>query len=455
MKAFIFRIEEINPLLNCVIDNRYNEALKEAAEADDLIASGKLSSEQLARHKPFLGVPITTKDNIAVKDLLFSAGMWSRKEVRANEDSDAIALMRNAGAIPFALTNVPELCMWWETVNTIYGKTNNPYDTNRTSGGSSGGEGAIQASGGSPFGLGSDIGGSIRIPSLFNGVFGHKPSRNIVSNVNCFPQPTGEQDSFNGIGPICKYASDMKPVLKILAGEKADILRLDEPVDLSQIRFFYQSNDGGSEFVNPLDEDQQTAVDKVIEYLKSFTTPMELSLNTFKESYGIWYASMKDSEGSGFDHRFTNNEGHINPWIELLKWFFGQSKHTIFAINLIILEQMSVGYGSTEQKLMVKKRDALRDKLSELLGDDGILLYPTHPTCALYHYESLFRPHNFSYTGIFNVLGLPATNVPLGLGAKQGLPTGIQVVANINQDRLCFAVAEELEKVFGGWTALK
>lgn len=452
MNAFILRIKEINPLLNCVIDYRYNDALEEAVEADNLIASGTFSVEELVKQKPFLGVPISTKDNIAVKDLLISAGMYSRRKIRAEQNSDAMGLMRNAGAIPFALTNVPELCMWWESINTIFGKTNNPYDINRTPGGSSGGEGAIQASGGSPFGLGSDIGGSIRIPSSFNGVFGHKPSMNIVSNGNCFPQPTGEQNSFNGIGPICRFASDMKPILKILAADKSYILKLDEPVDITQIRYFYQLNDGGSTFVSPVDEDQKTSINKVIKFLKSFTTPTEIKLAAFKEAYGIWYSNMKDNSGIGFEHRFMNNQGIMNPWTELLKWFFGKSEHTIFAINLVILDQMSVSYGTPKHRLMVKKRDELRDQLSEFLGDDGVLIYLSHPTCALYHYESLFRPHNFSYTGIFNVLGFPATNVPLGLGERQGLPTGIQVVANVNQDRLCLAVAEKLENVFGGWT---
>lgn len=456
MQAFIARTKEINTLLNCVIDSRYDDALKEAAEADDLIASGKFSLEELAEQKPFLGVPISTKDNIAVKGLLLSAGLWSRREVRAKEDSDAMALMRKAGAIPFALTNVPELCMWWESFNTIFGKTNNPYDTNRIVGGSSGGEGVIQAAGGSPFGLGSDIGGSIRMPAFFNGVFGHKPSKNVVSNDKCFPAATSEeQNTFLGIGPMCKYATDLKPVLKVIAGEKAKLLNLDEPVDAKKIRYFYQPNDGGALMVSPVDNDQEVAVAKVIEHLKKFTTPTETKLAALKESYGIWFANMKDDSGIGFDHQFANYQGHMKPWTELWKWFLGKSEHTIVAIIMVIMDKFEVAYGTPEYHKMVEKRNQLRDEISELLGDNGVLIYPTHPTCALYHYETVFRPYNFSYTAIFNVLGFPATNVPLGLGAQQGLPTGIQVVANVNQDRLCLAVAEELEKAFGGWTPPK
>uniref|UniRef100_T1GEM8 Amidase domain-containing protein n=1 Tax=Megaselia scalaris TaxID=36166 RepID=T1GEM8_MEGSC len=101
MEAFIARCKEINPLLNCVVDNRFEDALKEAKEVDDLIESGKYTVEELKEQKPFLGVPISTKDNVGIKDLLLSAGIWSRREVRAEEDSEAMSLMRKAGAIPF------------------------------------------------------------------------------------------------------------------------------------------------------------------------------------------------------------------------------------------------------------------------------------------------------------------------------------------------------------------
>uniref|UniRef100_T1GZI8 Amidase domain-containing protein n=1 Tax=Megaselia scalaris TaxID=36166 RepID=T1GZI8_MEGSC len=198
-----------------------------------------MTEEDLEKEKPFLGVPISTKDCIAVKDMKHTSGLYARRDIRSKVDSDAMALMRAAGAIPFALTNVSELCMWWESFNTVHGRTRNPYDTNRIVGGSSGGEGTIQGSCASPFGLGSDIGGSIRMPAFFNGIFGHKPSMNIVSNKGQFPIPfCDEQNSFLGIGPMCRHAVDLKPVLKIIAGDKANLLRLDEPVNEDDILIF-------------------------------------------------------------------------------------------------------------------------------------------------------------------------------------------------------------------------
>lgn len=112
MKTFIRRIKHVNPLLNCVVDERFDVALQDAANVDELITSNKYTADQLKELKPFLGVPISTKDCIAVKDMLHTGGLWLRRNIRSPVDSDAIRLMRDAGAIPFALTNVSEVCMW-------------------------------------------------------------------------------------------------------------------------------------------------------------------------------------------------------------------------------------------------------------------------------------------------------------------------------------------------------
>ncbi|KAL5285664.1 FAAH2.2 family protein [Megaselia abdita] len=454
LKAFIARVDQINPLLNCVVDNCFDKALEDAQVADDLIASGKYTSEELADQKPFLGVPISTKDNIRVKDLLFSAGLWTRRFVRAHEDGDAMALMREAGAIPFALTNVPELCMWWECLNPIFGHTNNPYDTNRISGGSSGGEGVIQSAGASAFGLGSDIAGSIRVPSLFNGIFGHKPTKDTVSLEGCFPPPSSvEQGSLLSIGPMSRFSCDLRPVLKVLTKSKSEILGLEEHVDIKNLRFFYQKDDGGGLFVTPIEEDQQTAMERLLDHLSAFATtkPVEAKLDELKNSFKMFMSNFKDNSGIHFDHQFANYDGYMNPWIELMYWIFGKSNHTIFSIFVVLMDKFEATYGSPKHSRLVQEKNNLRSKIQDLLGDNGVLIYPTQPSCALYHYETLIRPYNISYTAIFNCLGFPVTSVPLGLGVKEGLPTGVQIIGNFNKDRLCLAVAEHLETVFGGW----
>lgn len=166
-----------------------------------------------------------------------TAGLTIRKNIVSERDAEAVRLMRAAGAIPLATTNVSELAMWWETSNCLYGTTKNPYNTRHIVGGSSGGEGCIQAAAGSPLGIGSDIGGSIRIPSYFNGLFGHKPSTGMVSNDGQYPSAQSEdQNRLLSIGPMCRYAQDLLPTLKILADKNADMLHLNEKVDISKLK---------------------------------------------------------------------------------------------------------------------------------------------------------------------------------------------------------------------------
>lgn len=232
----------------------------------------------MAKTKPFLGVPISTKDCIKVKGLLNTSGLYHRKDLRADEDAPVIKQMRDAGAIPFALTNTSELCMWWESVNCVHGRTNNPYDTNRIVGGSSGGEGAIQASAASPFGIGSDIGGSIRMPAFFNGIFGHKPTRFVINSEGQHPKPfCDEQESMLSSGPMCRYAVDLKPMMKVIAvKEKLPLLRLDEPVDVKKLKVYYQENDLGAHLVSPV----RRLLSKYLSFFHQFTYR---STKTFKK----------------------------------------------------------------------------------------------------------------------------------------------------------------------------
>ncbi|XP_059608648.1 fatty-acid amide hydrolase 2-A [Phlebotomus argentipes] len=455
VQSFIDRINEINPVLNCVVDRRFEDALRDAAAADKLIASGEYSQSELERIKPFLGVPITTKDCISVKGMLNTAGIVARRNTRAEEDSEAIQRMRDAGAIPLAITNTSECCMWWESYNNNHGKSCNPYDTNRTVGGSSGGEGCLLSSGGSPFGIGSDIGGSIRMPSFFNGIFGHKPSKFIVSLKGHYPIPKDHNlKSFLGVGPMSRYATDLLPMLKILAGENASKMRLDEPVDLTRVKIFYQTDDGGGHLVTPVDPDIKAAIQKVATHFQSTLKAkvQKVRFDKLRKSAPIWFANMKAKDAPGFDQEITGYTGKISPPVELVRWMLGRSNHTLIGIMTALFENFGVKYGDPKQKHLVQQKEKLFAEMQDLLGDDGVFIYPAHPTPAPYHYEPLVRALNFSYTGVINVLGLPATACPLGLGSE-GLPIGLQVVSAVNQDRLSLAVACELERVFGGWVA--
>ncbi|CAL1299385.1 unnamed protein product [Larinioides sclopetarius] len=231
VNLYISRIQEVNPCINAAVNFRFEKALEEAQLIDEFIASDQKTEEELERDKPFLGVPLSVKELIAVEGMPFTAGLVSRKNVRAPCNAETVKLMKAAGAIPLVTTNVSELGMWYESYNRVYGRTCNPYDTNRSPGGSSGGEGSLIGAAGSVIGIGSDIGGSIRIPALFNGVFGHKPTPEVVSNYGSYP-PSGEREFVPclSVGPLCRYATDLTPMTKVMAGKNAALLNLELPI---------------------------------------------------------------------------------------------------------------------------------------------------------------------------------------------------------------------------------
>lgn len=256
-------------------------------------------------------------------------------------------------------------------------------------------------------------------------------------------------------GPMCRYACDLAPMLKVMAGDNAKVLRLDEPVNLSRVKYFYQENDGDCIFGVPVDHAIRLGIDKVLQHIDKSVgvKPTHVKLDALKESMELWLANIMEETDIPFECKLANYNGRVDAYIELLKWFVGMSKHTLPGIFYAIHVKFAPKYGGLEHKLKVKQREDLLRTFQEMLGDDGVFIYPTHPTVAPYHNETILRINSLGYTSIFNSLGLPSTAVPLGIGLTDRLPIGLQVVANRNQDRLCLAVASELEKAFGGWVA--
>lgn len=165
----------------------------------------------------------------------------------------------------------------------------------------------------------------------------------------------------------------------------------------------------------------------------------------------MWFANMKSKDSPSFSEQVAlEPDGRINGFVELGKWLFGKSHHTFIGIMTSITEETGVEPGSVKHKYLHSERDKLIEEFTEMLDENSIFLYPTHPCVAPYHNEPMLRTLNFGYTALINLLGMPSCNIPLGLGSE-GVPLGIQVVANYNNDRLCLAVACELEKAFGGW----
>ncbi|XP_062359043.1 fatty-acid amide hydrolase 2 isoform X1 [Cinclus cinclus] len=455
VEAYVERIKEVNPLINAVVKDRFEEALQEAQQVDKLLSEGP-GDDCLEEKFPLLGVPITVKEAFSLYGMPNTSGLVNRRNVIATSDAAVVSRLKQAGAIPLGVTNCSELCMWYESSNRVYGRTNNPYDLQRIVGGSSGGEGSVLAAACSIIGVGSDIGGSIRMPAFFNGVFGHKPTTGVVPNDGQFPNAVGVRSSYLCTGPMCRYAEDLEPVLRVMAGPGVSKLKLNEKVLLEKIKFLCMDHDGGSIFVSPVDKEILQAQKKVVEHLESDlgVQVQHVAIHKMKYSFQIWSAMMssKDSEGQEAQ-RFTDLLGDhgkpVWPLWELMKWLVGMSSHTLPAIALGLTEKL-VNLNLSGKAKLVSMGKSLQEEMEALLGPDGVLLYPSHPTIAPKHHSPICMPFNFAYTAIFNVLGLPVTQCPLGLGSE-GLPLGIQLVAAAYNDHLTLAVAQYLEKAFGGW----
>ena len=211
VEAHLRRIEQVNPKLNAVVRICGDRAMEEARQADS-----KRPKDALG---PLHGVPITVKDSHDTEGIVSTAGTKGRAQFVPSEDSTVVSRMRKAGAIVLGKTNTPELTLSFETDNLVYGRTNNPYDLTRTPGGSSGGAGAIVAAGGSPIDLGTDTGGSIRVPSGFCGIAGLKPASGRVPRTgHIISHVMGALDSLTTIGPMAKFVEDLSVVYPIISG---------------------------------------------------------------------------------------------------------------------------------------------------------------------------------------------------------------------------------------------
>lgn len=445
VKAYCDRIQAVNGQLNAVVDGPFAEALQQAQQIDEKLAANGYSAEQL-ESQPFLGVPFTTKDSTEVAGKLNTLGLVARKNERSQKDAECVRLMKESGAIIIATSNVPEVNKWIESRNMLIGCTNNPYDLRRSVGGSSGGEAALISACCTGFGLGTDIGGSIRIPAFNCGISGHKPSTNAINMAGCTFRTGKEKETMVCAGPMSRYASDLKPIFKVLLEpELKSVLKLDEQVDVKRLKYFYVPSIGMRQ-CNPINNDTERVMYKVRKHFEGLSG-QEVRLANVPETQltsKMWRYWMTQ-EPAKFN-QLLGNGVELNPFVELFKKLLGQSDYSMAAIYGLIDGILP----KENEKLIRAATKKCKDALQELLGDNGVLFFHSSPRTAPFHYYPLVKFLDFSYFSLFNVLRLPVTQVPMGLDSN-GMPLGIQVVANHNNDRLCLAVAEELERTFGGW----
>lgn len=456
VRLHIDHIEYINPKINAIVERLYEQAL----------ALAEKQTEQLTKSKENLpvlfGVPFTIKEMMAHKGSYRTGGSFHRKDLRADFDGTIVGRMKAAGAIPLAMTNVPELGFWFECYNSIYGKTNNPYDYSRTPGGSSGGEAAIIGAGGSPFGLGSDIGGSIRIPSSFCGIYGHKPTNKIIPITGHFPYSIdeikklkGDQYPYTTHGPMARKASDLYPLMQLMIGpdgidpETMSNFKLKErPTDFSKVKIYYIQNPE-IYLASSVDKEISDTVLKVVDYFKSMGCQTEaLDSDLFSKAAMFWSSALKNKKSNTFEYNLTSGNG-LFLLKEMIAMSLNKSKYTFPGLATAFVERLTSNSKNDHIHVLKLVGRKIQD-MNSLLKENAVLIMPSFPTVAPKHYRAILGPFDFMYTAIFNALQMPATSAHVTLN-KDSLPIGVQVVSAQFNDYLTITAAEEIEKGFGGW----
>lgn len=440
--AHIARIEAVNPTLNALVADRFDDARREARAAE---ARVRQAADRDAL-PPLLGVPCTIKEFLAVRGLPQTAGLVRRRDHVSTSDAEVVTRLRDAGAIVLGVSNVPEGGMWMETYNAVYGRTVNPWDPSRTSGGSSGGEAALVAAAATPFGIGSDIAGSIRIPAAMCGVIGHKPSQGLVPNTGHWPDSTGDAARMLSTGVLGRCVRDVELVLEQIA----DGLPARAPDDLRGVRVVPVSSNGRVK-VAPV---MRAAVERAAAALAARGAEIvELDAGRwstlFGKSLATWMAGLSAAGDQASFATLIGGDQKIRLVPEAWRILRGRPTYTAATLGLVAVERFTKPF---ERRALASALPVaeLAAGLAEVLGPRGVMLHPPYSRPAPRHTQPLRTPFDAVLTALFSVAGMPGTAVPVGFD-EHHLPVGVQVLGARGADRLTLAAARALEDAFGGW----
>ena len=419
---YLDRTEALNPSLNAIVTLDPEGARRAADAADAALARGDVAGS-------LHGLPMTIKDTFETAGMRTTCGVEDWDHV-SECDAEAVRRLRSAGAVIFGKTNAPSYAGDWQTYNPIFGATNNPWDTTRSAGGSSGGAAAALAAGMTALELGSDIAGSIRVPSSWCGTCGHKPSWGVVPSRGHLPPPPGAlaEADLGVVGPMARSVGDLEMVLDIVAGadqQRATAWRLELPAprakSLSTLRLAAWLDDASY----PVENDVGGVLESAVTDIRRAG------------------ARIVDAQPP------TTLPDLVGLHVELIYPLMDPSSKTRHRAWLSADE----------------RREQLRARMAEFFRDVDALLMPVAVVPAIPHdhsepladrtiqTEGGSRPYldMFGWMGLATVAYLPATVVPVGR-TPSGLPVGIQIVGPFLEDRTTLAVARCIEELLGGFT---
>jgi amidase len=450
----ILRIERHDGKINAICVRDFTRGLEAARAADAMRARGETA--------PLLGIPVTVKESYNVAGLPTTWGFPAQRDFVATDDALAVSRVKGAGGVILGKTNVPLGLDDWQSYNEIYGTTNNPYDLGRTPGGSSGGSSAALAAGYGPLSLGSDIGGSLRVPAFHCGVYAHKPTFALAASRGHTPPqvpPLPTEPDLAVIGPMARTAADLSLLLDVIAGPdplEAGVgyrLALPPPRHI-QLRDFR---------VLLLDSD-----------------PLMPTSRTVRGAIGTLAANLRKAgvtvtrESPLLPDFAASTRLYMRMLLSFLGAFFppetaARAKATAADLpaddtSLAAERLRGIALSHRDWVMANGARAHLRAQWRELFRTFDAVICPVMPTPAYPHDHSddqetrrididgkaYVYPDQLAWPGIATLPGLPATAIPIGR-SPEGLPIGVQILGPWLEDRTPLKLAELIEREFGGF----
>jgi Asp-tRNA(Asn)/Glu-tRNA(Gln) amidotransferase A subunit family amidase len=444
VEAFIAHQQNLNPGLNLVVAERYEEAREEALKYDNLLKKGKIKGK-------LFGIPISMKESFNVKGMNTTGGLNNRRDFKVDTDAEVVELLKKEGAIILGKTNTPSLCFCQETDNLLFGRSNNPWNPECTTGGSSGGEAALIAVGGAAVGFGSDIGGSIRIPSHFNGVIGFKPGYDTFPGEGHLPsKATDCQKIMLGYGPIAKSVRDAEKIYSIISNPRYSA----DKKNVKTVKIFYLSGKGK---IKSSSDTESIFVNAVNSFVEDGIECRSYVPDYFDNITDLWQKVMAEDKAAFIEEDAYPGK-KLGPYFDFLKAKLGlKSENHIFLSFGLIGSRM---FSPSRRKM--KEIAVTQQKWIEIfendMGTNGVLIMPTYPHPAKKHgkiYSEIFDVKKgyrkvMPYTAFANFLGLPAISIPCGF-SNNHMPISLQLVTRKGNEALLFRTAELLEKNMGGY----
>lgn len=429
VEACLVRIEAVNPRLNAVVQLTAEAALDQAREADVAFARGESKG-------PLHGVPMTIKDSFDTAGVISSWGTVGRARFIPAEDATVVKRLKAAGAILLGKTNTPEFTLGYETDNRVYGCTNNPYDLAHTPGGSSGGAAAMIAAGGAPFDIGTDTGGSIRLPAHFCGIAGLRPTTGRAPRTGHAVPPGGLLDPLTQVGPLARFVEDLGLILSLIAGPDgrdpfiAPVpLRDPKVVNLKELRGAFYTDNG----IQTPTPEIVAAVEKAVEALSATGIPFEEKRPPgIEETFEISTPLFRGWDGGAWVKMLLERAGTPTTETTLHRYLEGKTMPPEELVRLI------------------DRWDRFRIRLLTFFEPYDFIICPVNAYPAIRHGEMSDKYAGFSYTMTYNLTGWPGAVVRAGT-SPEGLPIGVQVVAHPWREDVALAVAQHLETALGGW----